>query len=201
MFLMLEITPAQDPIMLFREWFAAAAKTEPDDPEAMALATVGADGKPSVRMVLMKGVDKQGFRFFTNMESRKGKELATHPVAALCFHWKSQLRQVRVEGQVETLAAPLVDAYFKTRHYLSRLGAWASVQSQKISSRGALEDRVTAFEKKFGTADIPCPPHWGGYLVVPEKIEFWQQGDGRLHDRFLFTRLPDGTWDLARLNP
>lgn len=198
---MLEITPAQDPILLFREWLAAATKTEPNDPEAMALATVGADGKPAVRMVLMKGVDEQGFRFFTNMESRKGKELATHPVAALCFHWKSQLRQVRVEGRVETLAAPLVDAYFKTRHYLSRLGAWASVQSQKLSSRGALEDKVKEFEKKFGTENIPRPPHWGGYLVVPETIEFWQQGDGRLHDRFLFTRRPDGTWDLARLNP
>lgn len=200
----MEINPAQDPIELFKEWLAAAYKTEPNDPDAMALATVGADGKPSVRMVLLKKVDQDGFCFYTNMESRKGGELANNPNAALCFHWKSQTRQIRVEGKVERLAAPLVDVYFKTRHYLSRLGAWASQQSRPLVSRKELEDRVAEYEKKFEGQEIPCPPHWVGFRVVPQKIEFWQEGKGRLHDRFLFTRQGTGEgegWTMVRLNP
>lgn len=196
----MEILRGQDPIVLFRNWLDIAKKTEPDDPEAMALATVGEDGRPSVRMVLLKEVDDKGFTFYTNMESRKGRELAQNPYAALCFYWKSQARQVRVEGKVETVPAPLVHAYFKTRHYLSRLGAWASAQSQPLASREELEARVRDLEKKYGTEDIPCPPHWSGYRTVPEKIEFWQQGEGRLHDRFLFTKTKAG-WNLTRLNP
>jgi pyridoxamine 5'-phosphate oxidase len=196
----MEINSSQDPIELFKQWLKEASESEPNDPEAMALATVGKDGQPSVRMVLLKGIDQKGFCFYTNMESRKGRELADNPKAALCFHWKSQLRQVRVEGRVELVAAPLVDAYFKSRHLLSRLGAWASRQSQPLESRGILESRVKEFEKKFQGQEIPRPPHWAGYCVVPEKIEFWQQGEGRLHDRFLFTR-QGGGWSLSRLNP
>lgn len=196
----MEILRGQDPIVLFRNWFDAARQTEIVEPEAMALATTGQDGQPSVRMVLLKGVDTGGFTFYTNMESRKGQELARNPKAALCLYWKSQSRQVRVEGRVEQVPAPLVDAYFKTRHYLSRLGAWASAQSKPLESRAELEARVKEMEKKFSGADIPRPPHWSGYRVVPEKIEFWQQGEGRLHDRFLFTKTKDG-WNLTRLNP
>jgi pyridoxamine 5'-phosphate oxidase len=196
----MEINSFQDPVELFQEWLKAASKTEPNDPEAMALATVGGDGQPSVRMVLLKSVDKKGFSFYTNMESRKGRELAENPRAALCFHWKSQLRQVRVEGKVEVVPAPLVDAYFKSRHLLSRLGAWASKQSQPVGSRSELEASVREYEEKFKGQEIPRPPYWSGYCVVPEKIEFWQQGEGRLHDRFLFTREGSG-WSLCRLNP
>lgn len=196
----MEINARQNPIELFREWLTDAIKTEPNDAEAMALATVGADLQPSVRMVLLKGVDAQGFCFYTNMKSRKGAELAQNPKAALCFHWKSQLRQVRVEGRVEQVPAPIVDAYFKSRHYLSRLGAWASQQSQPLSNRQELESRVKGLEAQYQGQEIPRPPHWSGYRVVPQKIEFWQQGDGRLHDRFLFT-LSDGHWLCERLNP
>ena len=196
----MEINSSQDPIELFQEWLKEASKTEPNDPEAMALATVGKDGQPSVRMVLLKGVGQKGFSFYTNMESRKGRELADNPQAALCFHWKSQLRQVRVEGRVEVIPAPLVDAYFKGRQLLSRLSAWASRQSRPLESRRELETRVKEYERKFSGQEIPRPPHWSGYCVVPEKIEFWQQGDGRLHDRFLFTRTGEG-WSLCRLNP
>jgi pyridoxamine 5'-phosphate oxidase len=196
----MEINSSQDPIELFQEWLKEAAKTEPDDPEAMSLATVGRDGQPSVRMVLLKGIDQKGFLFYTNMESRKGRELTENPRAALCFYWKSQVRQVRVEGKVEMAPAPLVDAYFKSRHLLSRLGAWASQQSQPLKSRSELEARVQEYEQKFSGQDVPRPAHWAGYRVVPEKIEFWQQGEGRLHDRFLFTR-EGGGWSLCRLNP
>jgi len=197
----MEILRTENPISFFQNWLDDARRREPNDPEAMALATVGGDGMPSVRMVLLKGVDQAGFRFFTNMESRKGRELAAHPRAALCFHWKSLLRQVRVEGRVEKLPTTDADDYFKTRHPLSKLGAWASAQSRPLESRAALEDRVREIERKFQGGDIPRPPYWSGYLVVPEKIEFWQQGEGRLHDRFLFTRRGDEGWDLERLNP
>jgi pyridoxamine 5'-phosphate oxidase len=196
----MEINPAQNPIALFQEWLAEAGKTEPNDPNAMALATVGADGKPSVRMVLLKSVDEDGFCFYTNMESRKGGELAKNPYVALCFHWKSLTRQIRVEGKVEPVSTAMADEYFKSRHPLSRLGAWASQQSRPLASRKELEDRVASFEKKFAGQEIPRPPHWSGYCVVPEKIEFWQQGEGRLHDRFLFTRENNG-WTMVRLNP
>lgn len=196
----MEILRTENPISFFQNWLKEAQASEPNDPEAMALATVGAGGMPSVRMVLLKGVDQQGFRFFTNMESQKGQELAAHPRAALCFHWKSLLRQVRIEGRVEKLPAADADVYFKTRHPLSKLGAWASQQSRPLESRAALEARVKEIEEKFQGTDIPRPGYWAGYLVVPEKIEFWQQGDGRLHDRFAFTRSGDG-WDVQRLNP
>lgn len=196
----MEILRTQDPIIFFQNWLKDALASEPNDAEAMSLATVGADGQPSVRMVLMKGADQQGFRFFTNMESRKGRELSAHPRAALCFHWKSLLRQVRIEGRVEKLPAADADDYFNTRHPLSKLGAWASQQSRPLESRAVLEARVQEIEQKFQGQEVTRPPFWCGYLVVPEKIEFWQQGEGRLHDRFLFARSGDA-WDLARLNP
>jgi len=196
----MEILRSQDPIFLFQNWLAEAAASEPNDPDATALATVGADGLPSVRMVLCKGVDAKGFRFFTNGESRKGRDLAAQPHAALCFHWKSLLRQVRVEGRVEKLPTADADDYFNTRHPLSKLGAWASRQSEPLESRAALEARVAELAEKYTGQDIPRPPYWSGYLVVPEKIEFWQQGEGRLHDRFLFTCTGEG-WNLQRLNP
>jgi len=196
----MEILRDRDPIELFKEWLTEASETEPNDPEAMALATVAADGKPSVRMVLLKGVDNDGFRFYTNMESRKGRELAENPHAALCIHWKTKRRQVRVEGKVAVSPAWAVDAYFKTRHVLSRLGAWASKQSEPLSSRDELEERVRLYAQQFKGQDVPRPPHWGGYILAPEKIEFWMDGEGRLHDRFLFTRLAKG-WDVMRLNP
>ncbi|MEZ0261635.1 MAG: pyridoxamine 5'-phosphate oxidase [Alphaproteobacteria bacterium] len=196
----MEILRDQDPIVLFKEWLAAAAETEPNDPEAMALATVDAAGRPSVRMVLLKGVDNDGFRFYTNMESRKGRELAGNPNAALCIHWKTRHRQVRVEGKVTVAPAADVDAYFRTRHPLSRLGAWASKQSEPLSSRDELEERVRIYAQQFKGQDVPRPPHWGGYILSPEKIEFWMEGEGRLHDRFVFTRLKNG-WDVIRLNP
>lgn len=195
----MEILRGENPFFLFQKWMEDAVKSEPNDPDAMSLATVGADGAPSVRMVLMKGADEKGFRFFTNMESQKGEDLAARPVAALCFHWKSLQRQVRVRGRVEPLPRSEVESYFATRHPLSRLGAWASRQSRPLESRAALEDTVAQYAETFGD-DIPCPPYWGGYLVVPDDIEFWQQGDGRLHDRFVFTR-SGAAWDVTRLNP
>lgn len=196
----MEILRTQDPIELFREWLTTAAESEVNDPEAVALATVSAEGQPSVRMVLMKGADNEGFRFYTNMESRKGRELAQNPKAALCFHWKSLLRQVRVEGVVQSVPPWVADAYFKTRHPLSRLGAWASRQSQPLENREELETRVREYAEKFKGQDVPRPPFWSGYLLVPARIEFWQQGEGRLHDRFVFARANDG-WAVTRLNP
>ena len=196
----MEILRTQDPIELFKEWLTEAAASEVNDPEAMALATVSADGRPSVRMVLLKGVDEAGFRFYTNLESRKARELSHNQNAALCIHWKTLHRQVRVEGKVKAVPAWAVDAYFKTRHILSRLGAWASHQSEPLATRDELEERVRLFAQKFKGQDIPRPPHWGGFVVEPEKIEFWMEGEGRLHDRFLFTRHGNG-WELIRLNP
>jgi pyridoxamine 5'-phosphate oxidase len=192
----MELNPGQDPLAFFAVWLEEAKKTELNDPEAMALATANAQGAPSVRMVLLKDIIDGGFVFYTNTESNKGRDLADNPQAALCFHWKSLARQVRVTGTVTPVSA---DAYFQTRHPLSRLGAWASAQSRPLESRDALEARVEDFRQKFlGT--IPCPPHWGGYRVEPRTIEFWQEGEARLHDRFVFTRSAAG-WELTRLNP
>lgn len=196
----MEILRGEDPVSFFRNWMAEAEKSEPSDPEAMTLATIGADGLSDARMVLLKGFGLDGFRFYTNMESKKGRDIAAHPFAALCFHWKSLRRQVRITGPVRMLDDAETDAYFKTRHPLSQLGAWASRQSQPLDSRAALKTTVEEFKKKFEGKDIPRPPHWKGYIVAPEKMEFWQEGEGRLHDRFLFTRKKDG-WDMTRLNP
>ena len=188
-----------DPIAVFREWMAEAEKTEPNDPNAMALATATAEGVPSVRMVLMKQLDARGFAFFTNVESRKGVELKENPVAAMCFHWKSQRRQVRAEGVVSELPAAEVDEYFHSRARGSQLSAAASEQSRPLDSRALLEAMVLALAKEFPD-EIPRPGYWRGYVLRPDRIEFWQHGDDRLHDRMLFERERDG-WRATRLFP
>ena len=189
------------PFDLFQQWLEKARESEINDPEAVALATANAQGQPSVRMVLMKELDSQGFCFYTNMESKKGRDLVANPLAALCFHWKSLQRQVRVEGAVQVLPPERADAYFATRHPESRLGAWASQQSRPLVSRDELEQRLEDARSTYGEEDIPRPPYWGGYRIVPARIEFWQAGAYRLHDRFVFTPATGGAWTAHRLNP
>lgn len=199
----LTITENTDPFALFAIWFDEARATEPNDPDAAALATADAGGMPSARMVLVKDVTTDGFTFFTNTRSKKGQELAANPRAALCFHWKSQLRQVRVQGIAAPVTATEADAYFNSRHPRSRRGAIASQQSRPLTDITALEDAVEALERDLpDDAAIPRPAHWSGFRIVPTRIEFWQQGDNRLHDRFVFAR-PDATlpWTVARLYP
>lgn len=201
----LELDPAaifagDDPFDLFHRWLAAARESEINDPEALCLATVDAAGLPDARMVLLKGCDPRGFVFYTNLESAKGVELAGQPRAALLSHWKSLRRQVRVRGEVGPVTAEEADAYFASRHPQSRLGAWVSDQSRPLESREALEARTQAFRERFGEVDIPRPPHWSGFRVVPVEIEFWRDGAHRLHDRFLFRRDGEG-WSKVRLNP
>jgi len=189
-----------DPLALFDEWFAEARTAEINDPEAMSLATVGSDGQPSVRMVLMKGHGPEGFVFYTNEQSAKGQQLRDNPRAGLLFHWKSLRRQVRVEGPVERVPGGDADAYFASRGRDSQIGAWASDQSRTLDSRGTFEARFEGVERKFDGQDIPRPPHWGGYRVVPERIEFWSDRPHRLHERRLFTRSGEG-WTEGLLYP
>lgn len=191
---------ASDPHQLFDTWFAEAKASEPNDPDAMTLATVGTDGRPSARMVLLKGHDARGFVFYTNSESRKGGELAASPQAALVFHWKSLRRQVRVEGRVEPASAEEADAYFATRSRDSRLGAWASDQSRPLESRDLFEARYAAVIADHEGRDVPRPPHWWGYRVIPDRIEFWTDRPYRLHERRLFV-LTGGTWTEGLLYP
>lgn len=189
-----------DPLSLFQEWLAEARLSEPNDPEAMALATADAEGRPSVRMVLLKGQDERGFVFYTNLDSRKGGELAANPEAALLFHWKSLRRQVRVEGPVEPVAADEADAYFATRGRDSQLGAWASDQSRPLDSRSTFEARFQEMAERFDGQDIPRPPRWGGFRLVPQRIEFWSDRAHRLHERRLFLR-KDAGWTEGLLYP
>jgi len=189
-----------DPIQLFDKWFEEARASEPNDAEAVALATVGDTGRPSVRMVLMKGHGPDGFDFYTNGESDKGRQIAANPQAALLFHWKSLRRQVRVEGRVEPLSNAAADAYFATRGRDSQLGAWASDQSRPLDSREAFERRFEEMKAKFEGGDVPRPPHWRGYRLVPDRIEFWTDRPHRLHERRLFTRSRNG-WDEGLLYP
>jgi pyridoxamine 5'-phosphate oxidase len=190
----------RDPYELFDEWFKAATEKELNDPNAVALASVGAEGMPSVRMVLLKGVDGRGFVFYTNYESRKGKQLLANPQAALCFHWKSLKRQVRVEGTVEQVTAEEADAYFATRARTSQIGAWASQQSRPLTGRFELEKRIAQFTARFGIGAVPRPPHWSGFRVCPRLIEFWEERPFRLHDRLVYHRDGHG-WRTERLYP
>jgi pyridoxamine 5'-phosphate oxidase len=192
--------PELDPIARFNEWFAAARAGESSDPTAMALATAGADGAPSVRMVLLKHADQRGFVFYTNLESPKCADLRANPRAALCFHWAKLERQVRVDGRVESVSDAEADAYFATRPRLSQLGAWASRQSQPIAGRFVLEQAVAAVALKFPFGTVPRPPYWSGWRVVPEKIEFWHQRPFRHHDRERFIRGASG-WRAEWLFP
>ena len=189
-----------DPLALFDEWLAEARDAEINDPEAMALATVGADGQPSVRMVLLKGHGPDGFVFYSNEQSAKGEQLAAVPRAGLLFHWKALRRQVRIEGSVERVPDAQADTYFATRGRDSQLGAWASDQSRPLDSRATFEQRFEEAKSRFEGQDVPRPPHWRGYRVMPERIEFWSDRPHRLHERRLFTRNGEG-WDEGLLYP
>ena len=190
-----------DPIDLFERWYELAERKVPLT-EAVCLATVDSAGVPDARMVLLKGADARGFRFFTNEGSVKGRQLAEQPVAALVFYWRELDRQVRVRGRVEPLDAPESDEYFATRPRESMIGAWASPQSEPLADRGELDALVEAVEERYAGAEVPRPPHWGGYLVVPSAIEFWQGQVGRLHDRFRYERdADDAAWRVERLAP
>ncbi|PWS36024.1 pyridoxamine 5'-phosphate oxidase [Falsiroseomonas bella] len=190
----------EDPIALFGAWMAEAAKSEPNDPNAVCLATATPDGRPSARMVLLKEVDARGFVFYTNLESRKGRELAQNPFAAMTFHWKSLQRSVRVEGAVEPVTAEEADAYYASRARGSRIGAWASRQSRPLEGRFALERAVAEYTMKFGIGEIPRPEFWSGFRLVPDRIEFWRDMPFRLHERRVFHR-HDGGWEIEMLYP
>ncbi len=192
--------PGLDPIQLFGQWFAAARKAGILLPEAMTLATASADGAPSARMVLLKGFDERGFEFYTNLGSRKADELTANPRAALCFHWGVLQRQVRIEGDVTQLSRKASATYFRTRPRGSQVGAWASRQSQPLEDREMLARRVREIEKRFEGGEVPLPDFWGGYMLEPQHIEFWQGRADRLHDRLLFQREEDG-WSSRRLHP
>ena len=197
-----DFTAADEPFRLFSEWLKDAERSEPNDPNAMTLATVDPDGLPDARMVLLKGLDDRGFVFYTNTESAKGRELTTHPKAALVFHWKSLRRQVRVRGPVERVTDAEADAYFATRPRLSQIGAWASQQSRPLEGRFALEAAVATTTARYAVGSVPRPPHWTGFRILPVQIEFWHDRPFRLHDRVVFKREnPEIDWEKSRLYP
>lgn len=197
-----DFTEADDPFAVFEEWFAEARRSEPNDPHAMALATADADGLPDVRMVLMNGYDRKGFVFYTNLESAKGRQLEGNPKAALLFHWKSLRRQVRVRGPVVAVSGAEADAYFASRPRESRIGAWASRQSRALESRTALERAVAEVTARHEGGEVPRPPHWSGFRIVPTRFELWHDRPFRLHDRIVFSRATlDSPWTRVRLNP
>ncbi len=190
-----------DPFAKFQDWMNEAWAHEPADANAMTLATATPDGVPAARIVLLKGADARGFVFYSNKESRKGEELAANDRAALLFHWKPLGRQVRIEGRVEHVTDAEADAYYMTRPRVSRLGAWASDQSRVLSDRAELERRLAEYEAKYSGDDIPRPPYWSGYRLVPARFEFWQNMPFRLHDRTVYTRTADGGWTMGKLFP
>ncbi|HYV32891.1 MAG TPA: pyridoxamine 5'-phosphate oxidase [Candidatus Binatia bacterium] len=192
---------AADPFQQFQKWFQEAVAAEILEPNAMVLATVDSSGQPSTRVVLLKGVDERGFRFFTSYESRKGRELAANPKASLTFQWLELERQVCITGRVTKLSRKEAEDYFRIRPRGSRLGAWASQQSQVIADRAQLEARVREVEATYPGDQIPLPPYWGGYVLAPREIEFWQGRPSRLHDRLRYTRHPDNSWKIERLSP
>jgi pyridoxamine 5'-phosphate oxidase len=197
-----DFTQAQEPFALFAEWFAEAVKAEPNDPTAMSLASVDAQGMPDVRMVLMKGYDAEGFVFYSHVASPKGRELATNPKAALLFHWKSLRRQVRIRGNVSPVTAEEADAYFATRPKQAQLGAWASKQSQPLESRFAFEQAIAKVAAKHVIGEVPRPPGWSGWRIAPLRFEFWHDRPFRLHDRIEFSRdTPGAAWSKTRLYP
>ena len=196
------IFAGSDPFVIAQDWLAEATKSEVNDPNAIALATVDTDGLPNVRMVLLKGHDDRGFVFYTNFESNKGREALASMKAAMGFHWKSRRRQVRIRGELELVSDSEADAYYNSRHPQSRLGAWASDQSRPLDSRQTLIDKVELMEQKYGTDSIPRPPHWSGFRIMPVEIEFWQDGEFRLHDRIVFKRAKTTEmWEKQRLYP
>lgn len=195
-----DFTDAAEPYRLFAQWLEDATASETNDPNALALATVDADGLPDVRMVLLKGFDERGFVFYTNFQSAKGQEILSSMKAAMCFHWKSLRRQVRIRGPVEQVSDTEADEYYASRPRGSRIGAWASKQSRPLESRFALEKAVAEYTAKHAIGEIPRPPHWSGFRIVPQSIEFWHDRPFRLHDRMVFTRNAD-QWDKTRLYP
>jgi len=197
-----DFVEAEKPFELFDEWLEEAKTTEPNDPNALALSTVDPDGLPNVRMVLLKGFDETGFVFYTNLESAKGRELLSAGKAAMCFHWKSLRRQIRIRGEIVQVSAEEADEYYQSRPRGSRIGAWASRQSRPLESRFALEKEVAKYTAKFGIGDIPRPEHWSGLRLIPSEIEFWADRPFRLHDRVKFTRpSPSEPWSKERLYP
>ena len=197
-----DFTAADEPFRLFGAWLGEATAAEPRDPTAMTLATIDADGLPNARMVLLKGVDERGFLFYTNIDSKKGRELDVHPLAALVFHWKSLNRQVRVRGSVERVTEAEADVYFATRPQQAQIGAWASKQSAPLESRLAFEKAVALYAAKYALGTVPRPPNWSGYRIMPLRIEFWHDRPFRLHDRIEFTRTDlSAPWSKTRLYP
>lgn len=191
-----------DPIQLFKVWMDEAQKSEPNDPNALSLATANKENFPSVRMVLLKGFNQNGFVFYTNLNSQKGNELKENPNAAMCFHWKSLLRQIRIRGKVALVSDEIADQYYNTRGYESRIGAWASKQSQELGSRDELTSSIKNFKQKYNDQDnVPRPSHWSGWNLSPSSIEFWLDGDSRIHERLKYTRDKSGNWVKSLLSP
>lgn len=191
---------SESPFKKFAEWFAEAEAKEPNDPNAVTVATVGPDGRPAARMVLLKQWDERGFVFFSHLPSRKGREMANNPHVALLFHWKSVTRQIRIEGLVAQVSDAEADAYFATRARESQIGAWASEQSRPLATRKIFEERIAEAQARFAGSDVPRPDYWSGWRLVPESFEFWQAAEFRLHDRLVFTRAGEG-WETGWLYP